>query len=109
MEGWSGHGSMVVASDFVQISLGMSNQLHHPCEISILVISTIEFLLTVATDKNKWRTVFTYPIEWRILVDGGLQGIDALHLAHIIVCNRLSAEGNKSSHFIGIDTIDRQP
>lgn len=105
MEGGIDHGAVVVAVDLVEIGVLVAYELHHAGEILILVETAVELKLTIATDEHQRRTVGAHPVEGRILVDGGLKGLDALHLAHIIMGDGLAAEGDVLPHAVGIDLI----
>ena len=63
---------MAMAVDLIKIGVLMAYEFHHPFKILVLVISAIKFQLAVTTDKNQWWAVLSNPIEWGILVDGGL-------------------------------------
>ena len=47
------HGTVVVTVEFVEEGLVVSNKPHHPPEIGLFLIASVEFHLTVATkDKH---------------------------------------------------------
>ena len=100
---------MTVTIDFVEIGLGVSNEFHHACQILVFVVAAIEFKLAVAADEHQRRTVVAHPVEWGILVDGGLQRGDALHLADVVMGDGLSAERHIHHHLVGIDAVGLQP
>ena len=49
MEGRVHHTAMVVTIEFVKVGLLMPHQLHHTIQVLVLVVTTIEFKLTVTT------------------------------------------------------------
>ena len=88
--------------NLIEISLLMSSQLHHTCQILVFIVTAIQLQLTVATDEHKRRTVLAHPVERCPFVDGGLQGTNALHLSHIVMGDGLTAERYIKHHGVGI-------
>ena len=103
------HAAMTVAVEFVEIGLPMAYELHHTGQILVLVVTTEEFQLAVATDEDERWTVRAYPVERRIFVNGRLQGTDALHLTDVIVGDGLATEGGIEPDAVGVDIISLQP
>lgn len=108
-EAWFHHGSVVVAVEFVKVGLLVPHEFHHASQVLIFVVTSVEFKLAVATDEDEWWAIFANPVERCILVDGGLQCWYALHLAHVVVCNGLSAKRHTHHYAVGIDVVACQP
>ena len=100
---------MAMAVYFIEIGLLMPHEFHHPREILILIIASEKFQFAVAADEHEWRTILANPIEGRILVDGGLERREALHLAHIVMGDSLTAERSVKHHVIRIDIVIGEP
>ena len=60
---------MPMAIDLIKIGLLMSHEFHHASQILVLVVTSIEFQLSIATDEHQRGAVGAHPIEGRILVD----------------------------------------
>ena len=103
------HTAVVIALQLVETGLGMPGQFHHTRQILVLVVASVKFQLAVTAYQDKWWAILAHPVERSVLVYGRLQGVDSLHFTHVIVRNRLSAEGNIGRHGIGIHAVLGQP
>ena len=85
---------MVVALHLVECYVLVACELQHTPEIGLLLIAPEEFQFAVTGDDDDGRCVGTDVGEWGILVDGGLQGRNALLFTDVVVRDALTAEGN---------------
>ena len=95
--------------DLVEVGLLVTCQFHHPRQILVLVVAAEEFEFSVAADEYQRWAIGTYPVEWGVLVDGGLERWDALHLTHVVVGDGLSAERRIEPHGVGIGIVGLKP
>ena len=103
------HGAVVVALHLVERHILVTRELQHAPEVGLLLIASVEFQFAVAGDDDDGRGVGTDVGERGVLVDGGLQGADALLLTYIVMCNALPAKGHESRERVGINAVLRQP
>ena len=64
--------TMTMTVEFVEVSLRVSNQLHHAGQILVFIVTSVEFQFPVAADEHQWWTVFAHPIDGSVFVDGNL-------------------------------------
>ena len=96
-------------ANLVEIGLLVAYELHHAGQVLVLVVAAEELELAVAADEHERRTILAHPVDGGILVDGDLQGREALHLAHVIVGDGLSAERHIHHHVVGIGVVGPEP
>ncbi len=103
------HGAVVVALHLVERHVLVAHELQHAPEVGLLLVASEEFQLAVAGDDDDGRRIGSDVGEWRVLVDGGLQGRDALLLTDVVVRDALTAERHEGRERVGIDAVFRQP
>ena len=107
--GWERHGTVVVALHLIERHVFVAYEFQHAPEVGLFLVASKELQLAVAGDDDDRRCFGTDIGERRILVDGGLQGADALLLTYIIMCNALAAERHEGRERVCIDTVFGEP
>ncbi len=103
------HGAVVVALHLVERHVLVAHEFQHAPEVGLLLVASEEFQFAVARDNDNRRCIGTDVGERGILVDGGLQGWDALLFADVVVRNALAAERYEGRERVCINAVLCQP
>ena len=107
--GGPGHLVVIVAVEFKNCRIGMTNDLHHSPHISIFLITAKHLEFTIAGDEQQGRAVFSYVIQWRHIVEDWLFVIDTPLAANCKVGDGVSTVRNQPGKLIRINVVLGQP
>lgn len=104
-----GHLAVVEAPEFMEVGVGVADELHEAPEIGVLLVAPEEFLFAIAGDEQERRCVFADVVDGGEVVDeGGGVGDSALG-PDGVVGDGLGAEGDQAGELVGVDVMGSEP
>ena len=104
-----GHLSVVVAVEFHESGVRVTDDLHHPPEVGVFLVAPEHLQIPVASNQQKRRPILPRMKKRSHMIDDGLFSVDATLGAHGEVSDRVAAVRDEPDEFVRIGTELGQP